>query len=330
MAPEPLLPPTGATALGRITLKPHLQSLDWNTFVHDDDTQSYSFHLSQAKSPWTSQAQLDGWFQALHPSNTSSSTTSSTTSSMLSEKTNNNNAWTEASYRGETLLRQTAWVVFDEGCKCEYGYADTWQPISTCPKLRRVLQEITNAVLPAATATRTTTATTTTTVVNCCNLNYYPQGGGVGFHADDEFLFDGLVQPTAILSLSLCGPSGGSRKFQIQPKAGRLEDELYTIQKNDDKNATGGAGGAGSAIIQSVLLEHGDLMTMEGMFQKYYFHSVWPGDSKDHVDHPLAQGGRINLTWRTIVKHLDGSDEECRGKTCPLHRTTVRQHTNKK
>ena len=32
--------------------------------------------------------------------------------------------------------------------------------------------------------------------------------------------------------------------------------------------------------------------------------------------HPAAcQGERINLTWRTIVKHLDGSDE-CRGMVC--------------
>ena len=32
--------------------------------------------------------------------------------------------------------------------------------------------------------------------LNSVNLNYYPSGGGVGFHADDEFLFDGLRQHT--------------------------------------------------------------------------------------------------------------------------------------
>lgn len=56
---------------------------------------------------------------------------------------------------------------------------------------------------------------------------------------------------------------------------------------------------------------------MEGYFQKFYLHSVWPGDSKDYSDSKYCQGERINLTWRTIVKHLDGS-EACRGRSCPL------------
>jgi alkylated DNA repair dioxygenase AlkB len=29
---------------------------------------------------------------------------------------------------------------------------------------------------------------------NSCNLNYYPPGGGVGFHADDEPLFGGKLK----------------------------------------------------------------------------------------------------------------------------------------
>ena len=67
----------------------------------------------------------------------------------------------------------------------------------------------------------------------------------------------------------------------------------------------------------SVLLGHGDVVTMEGLHQAHYLHSVWPGDSKAHVGHELARGERINLTWRTIVRHLDGSDE-CNGRCCPL------------
>ena len=46
-------------------------------------------------------------------------------------------------------------------------------------------------------------------------------------------------------------------------------------------------------------------------------HSVWPGDSTAHTEHELAHGERINLTFRTIVRHLDGGDES-RGLRCPL------------
>ena len=155
--------------------------------------------------------------------------------------------------------------------------------------MKSLLNEITKAV---------STIVGRRILLNSCNLNYYPRGGGVGFHADDEFLFDGLHRDVRIISLSLCapGPSGwGARKFQIRKKKDPTND--------DD--------------VQEILLGHGDLLTMEGMFQKYYLHSVWPGDSKEYEDHPLTQGERINLTWRTFVKHLDGSNE-CRGMVCPL------------
>lgn len=38
--------------------------------------------------------------------------------------------------------------------------------------------------------------------LNSVNLNYYPRGGGVGFHADDEFLFDGHIDTCLRLFLS--------------------------------------------------------------------------------------------------------------------------------
>lgn len=144
---------------------------------------------------------------------------------------------------------------------------------------------------------------------NSCNLNYYPTGGGVGFHADDEFLFDGLEQPVRIVSLSLTSRGAnkeGARKFQVRKKQAGEDGNTSNPAYNDH--------------VQEIVLGHGDLVTMEGYFQKHYLHSVWPGDSKDYSDHPDTQGERINLTWRTIVKHLDGSDE-CRGKICALSAT---------
>jgi len=171
--------------------------------------------------------------------------------------------------------------------------------------MREVLQDITNVVSHVVGCENDE--------LNSVNLNYYPQGGGVGFHADDEFLFDGLNRETRIISLSLCSKADqnsaaiaekdrsnnynhnfGARKFQVRRKGKKYESQL-----NEN------------------ILRHGDIMTMEGMFQKYYLHSVWPGDSTKYLDHELCQGERINLTWRTIVRHLDGS-EECRGLKCPL------------
>jgi hypothetical protein len=71
--------------------------------------------------------------------------------------------------------------------------------------------------------------------------------------------------------------------------------------------------------VAEITLRHGDVITMEGMFQRHYLHSIWPGDDggASYVDDPRCAGERINLTWRTIVRHLDGSDE-CRGLICPL------------
>lgn len=170
--------------------------------------------------------------------------------------------------------------------------------------MMHVLQEITSAV--------SAIVGLDDSELNSVNLNYYPRGGGVAFHADDEFLFDGLNCETRIVSLSLCStaPAGdvadnidkdnntnnfGARKFQVKQKGKKYE----------------------SSQVSEIILRHGDLMTMEGMFQKHYLHSVWPGDSKKYVDHELCRGERINLTWRTIVRHLDGSPE-CRGLMCPL------------
>ena len=157
-------------------------------------------------------------------------------------------AWTEASYKGETLLRQTAWIVLDDDCQCEYGYSDTWQPISTSPKLRSIVREITDFVFGSDGEDDDNDGhATMTTAINCCNMNYYPRGGGVGFHADDEFLFDGLNQSTAILSLSLCRHDGehsdgdGSRLFQVKSKAGWSEDQddvEAPVPKDGNKDLT--------------------------------------------------------------------------------------------
>merc|ERR1719401_2827963 len=106
---------------------------------------------------------------------------------------------------------------------------------------------------------------------NSCFLNLYEDGGGVGWHADDEPLFQGLRRDCPIVSLSL----GQARNFDMYAEpASSSEDPAYFRLR----------------------LESGDLCTMEGMFQKYYWHSA-PRE-------PDASEPRINLTWRWIVEHL--------------------------
>ncbi|KAL9178934.1 hypothetical protein ACHAXT_011907 [Thalassiosira profunda] len=265
----------------------------WMPFVEDDALSCYSYLLPHRASaaadnincneaPAFAASQLDAWFRALHPS------------AFANEPSNS--AWTDASYKGKLLLRKTAWHTFGDRCTCEYGYSDTWQPLIASARMKEILREITDAVSHVCGLD--------SNELNSVNLNYYPQGGGVGLHADDEILFDGLNRETRIVSLSLCarapcsvvGEDGnfGARLFQVKPKGKKHQMET-----------------------KELMLRHGDLMTMEGMFQKYYLHSIWPGDSEKYTDHELCRGERINLTWRTIVRHLDGSDE-CRGLACPL------------
>ena len=100
---------------------------------------------------------------------------------------------------------------------------------------------------------------------NSCNANLYEsEDDVVGWHADDEPIFQATVHDALIISLSL----GASRTF-----AYRLNTQLN--------------------IEHTVRLGDGDLCTMEGMMQKYYKHAILPEKGKAEP--------RINLTWRWIV-----------------------------
>ncbi|CAE7500759.1 unnamed protein product [Symbiodinium microadriaticum] len=81
---------------------------------------------------------------------------------------------------------------------------------------------------------------------NSCNVNVYDDGSHeVGWHSDDEVLFQGLAMDTRILSLSL----GSARDFS------------WRLQGT-------------SEALGSVPLGDGDVATMEGLFQKHYKHAV--------------------------------------------------------
>eukprot|EP01047_Picozoa_sp_COSAG01_P035590 COSAG01_NODE_2741_length_7157_cov_10.590677_8_plen_135_part_00 len=79
----------------------------------------------------------------------------------------------------------------------------------------------------------------------------------------------------------------------------------------------GGRGGAGQRLFlmrrngieeaeHGITLGHGDMVTMEGLFQSEWQHSVWPGDDTDKAASEQAPGERMNLTWRWLRQHLPG------------------------
>merc|ERR1719277_595418 len=84
---------------------------------------------------------------------------------------------------------------------------------------------------------------------DCCNMNLYEDGGaGVGWHADDESLFQGKFQDILIVSLSF----GVTRGFELRCNC------------PDEGDPRGG--------LFRLLLSSGDIMTMEGMTQKHMQH----------------------------------------------------------
>lgn len=103
--------------------------------------------------------------------------------------------------------------------------------------------------------------TKTQTTYNSCLLNLYHNGSeGMAWHSDDE---TALGKNATIASLTL----GAARKFSFKHKR---------------NNHT-----------ESIVLENGSLLTMEGETQQHWLHRLPPTTK---VNSP-----RINLTFRTIV-----------------------------
>lgn len=154
------------------------------------------------------------------------------------------------------LPRSAAWLTAQE-CNCKYRYGGTkWPGL----RMEPWFEEITAKVCKICGIRD---------VPNSCNANYYENGSeSVGWHADDENLFEANIDDSLIISLSL----GVPRRFEVRPK--------------DDPNTL------------TVLLRDGDLCTMEGYMQKHYDHRV--------PKQPDCCGARINLTWRFIRAHEAG------------------------
>lgn len=158
------------------------------------------------------------------------------------------------------IPRKTAWMV-SGGCRCVYRYGRIEVPPTPYPQW---MVDLMWEVMPRC------GINDFASMPNACNLNLYEDGGhGVGWHTDDESLFNGKFQDMRIISLSL----GAARKFEMR------------LNWPD----------CGEKKFRSVVLADGDLATMEGMFQKHLQHRV-PREENVH-------GARINLTWRWNVRH---------------------------
>lgn len=203
-------------------------------------------------------------FAAFHPSPVSNDRLS-----QLFHTIKNGTEWLQPKGPLGVIPRQTAWMVAS-GCECTYHYGGIAVKPAVFPQW---MFDVMRSYMPLC------GFNDASKWPNSCNLNLYENGSqSVGWHADDEVLFQGLHNDIRILSLSL----GQRRKFRIKknwPQEG--EDDCHTF-----------------------MLSSGMLCTMEGMLQKHYQHCV-PKEKED-------LGPRINLTWRWIVKHDKGCS--CRGR----------------
>jgi len=173
-------------------------------------------------------------------------------------KTTEENApWQQPTVRGHVLPRKAGWFV-EPGCGCKYKYSGTkWDPTPFPGWFMEITSEVMKRLcIPLD------------KLPNSCNVNlYYSGSASVGWHTDNEPIFESKIRDCLIISLSL----GVSRKFQVK--------------RNDSDK-----------ILKDVMLGNGDLMTMEGLFQKHFLHRV--------PKMPHVVGKRINFTWRWVTAHV--------------------------
>jgi len=207
----------------------------WEYIMTDENRRSFAAFL---KSPFTSEQTKLFWDQAKEGTD-----------------------WKQPDGPMGPIPRKTAWLVAPGGCNCNYRYGRIEvEPMVYPPWFQSMMQ----IIMPLA------GISDPANWPNCCNANLYEDGSmSVGWHSDDEALFQGKFQDIRIISFSL----GQKRKFEI--RANWPEE--------------------GERPIRQVMLGDGDLMTMEGMLQKHFQHRV---PKEGGSDEP-----RINFTWRWNVKH---------------------------
>jgi len=221
-------------SVGLVLVKDMAPEYDWEYPFYEDSRRSYAGYL---KSPMSKQR-----------------------CRVLFNQIEEGTEWLQPQTSTAVMPRKTAWLV-KRGCSCTYSYGPFQVPPAEYPPW---MIELMQEVMPYC------GLESEDDWPNCCNMNLYEDGGAaVGWHSDDESLFQGKFTDILIISLSF----GVTRTF-----------ELRYNWPDDDKEQ-----------VHRFMLGSGDLMTMEGMTQKHMQHRV---PKEDNVAAP-----RINLTWRWVVKH---------------------------
>lgn len=216
-----------------------MMSKGWATIIDDDVRRSFVSHLPTAFSP---ENQQKWWI-----------------------KCRDTLPWRRPDVDGVPLNRMATWLVSPQRIQKEtnskfgpsvlqykYGRTD-WSPTPFPDWFHDLTQEV-----------MALCGVSSSHLPDGCNCNWYRTGEDfVGWHADNEPIFDAYRNDTLIVSMSL----GCARKFRVRP--------------NDDVEK-----------ISEITLRGGDLCTMEGLFQKHYKHCV-PKEINVSEE-------RINLTWRWI------------------------------
>jgi len=176
-------------------------------------------------------------------------------------------AWTKLANRS------TAWLLLDPSgtCTCSYTYAKTTVESAPMPApVRDVCSRcFARLGLPPQ------------EWPDAANLNWYEDGqASIGWHADDEKMFDGKTQDCRIISYSLGTP------------------RLFEVAIADRLSAQGDVALPIFDTVKRIELRSGDICTMEGLFQKHYLHSV-----PKSLDLSAVVGPRINITFRWIRRH---------------------------
>lgn len=183
-----------------------------------------------------------------------------------------NTRWTKLRNKKEGIVtRSTAWYVLP-GCRCRYSYGDTvMEPMEKPEWLAGIEERVLGEGCGLSPEERP----------NCVNMNLYEdQGQNVGWHSDDEGLFRGCERDCRIISASW----GVSRTFEVALK---------------DKQHSSGRMSIFPESIRSAAVMQGDLLSMEGLFQRHYSHQLAKGQPSSQKDERV----RVNLTWRYVVGH---------------------------
>jgi len=163
--------------IGLQLIKDRADMYNWQYPFWDDSRRSFAGLL---RSPWTPQ-QCSQFY------------------TMIQNGTN----WIQPVGEKGPMPRKTAWLV-RKGCECSYSYGPFEVPPAEFPPW---MVQLMSEVMPFC------GFTSIGEWPDCCNLNLYTDGAStVGWHSDDEALFQGRYQDITIISMSL----GVPRTFELR------------------------------------------------------------------------------------------------------------------